>query len=196
MSQQVNDAAVIKIFGLEWFWANGAIVICMSVSLAYRFAKTNKDLLKLNVELEDRIDRRTAALNTMNSELQEANAQLIQLDQMKTQFVSQASHDLRTPLTAIKGSLDNLLMGIAGALNEKQQKVMTRATTSVDQFTNLINDVLDLNRIETGRIVLEKSDITFKALAYNIINENRPASDQKQIQLAEFYYENLKFLVS
>jgi signal transduction histidine kinase len=123
-------------------------------------------------------------LNHFNAELQEANTQLIQLDQMKTQFVSQASHDLRTPLTAIKGSLDNLLMGIAGALNEKQQKVMTRATTSVDRLTNLINDVLDLNRIETGRIVLEKSDIPFKALVDNIVNENRPAADQKQIQLA------------
>ena len=123
-------------------------------------------------------------LNLFNSELQDANAQLIQLDQMKTQFVSQASHDLRTPLTAIKGSLDNLLMGIAGALSEKQTKIMTRATTSVDRLTNLINDVLDLNRIETGRIVLEKTDIPFKALVENIINENRPASDQKQIQLA------------
>jgi signal transduction histidine kinase len=120
----------------------------------------------------------------MNIELQEANAQLIQLDQMKTQFVSQASHDLRTPLTAIKGSLDNLLMGIAGALNEKQQKIMTRATTSVDRLTNLINDVLDLNRMETGRIVLEKTDIPFKILVENIINENRPAAEQKQIQLA------------
>ncbi len=122
-------------------------------------------------------------LNNMNVELQEVNAQLVQLDQMKTQFVSQASHDLRTPLTAIKGSLDNLLMGIAGALNEKQQKVMIRATTSVDRLTNLINDVLDLNRIETGRIVLEKSDIPFKALVENIINENRPAAEQKQITL-------------
>ncbi len=123
------------------------------------------------------------SLNKFNTDLQEANAQLIQLDQMKTQFVSQASHDLRTPLTAIKGSLDNLLMGIAGALTEKQQKVMLRATTSVDRLTNLINDVLDLNRIETGRIVLEKSDIPFKALVENIVNENRPAAEQKNIQL-------------
>jgi signal transduction histidine kinase len=130
------------------------------------------------------IQSANSQLNDLNVELQDANAQLIQLDQMKSQFVSQASHDLRTPLTAIKGSLDNLLMGIAGALNEKQQKVMTRATTSVDRLTNLINDVLDLNRIETGRVVLEKTDIPFKALVENIISENRPAAEQKQIQLA------------
>ena len=151
--------------------------IFLAVFLAVRHARTSVEIELLNVELEDRVAHRTA-------ELEKANHELRELDKMKTQFVSQASHDLRTPLTAIKGSLDNLLMGIAGALNEKQQKVMTRATTSVDRLTNLINDVLDLNRMETGRIVLEKSDIPFKALVENIINENHPAAEQKQIQLA------------
>ncbi len=151
-------------------------LISISISISYRFARSVGGLKTLNLELEDRVAHRTA-------ELEQANHELRELDKMKTQFVSQASHDLRTPLTAIKGSLDNLLMGIAGALNEKQQKVMTRATTSVDRLTNLINDVLDLNRIETGRIVLEKSDIPFKALVENIINENQPAADQKQITL-------------
>ncbi len=160
-----------------------AFIISMSIYISYRSARSHKDLEKLNIELEDRVERRTQELNSMNVELQEANAQLIQLDQMKTQFVSQASHDLRTPLTAIKGSLDNLLMGIAGALNEKQQKVMTRATTSVDRLTNLINDVLDLNRIETGRVVLEKSNIPFKTLVENIMNENHPAAELKKITL-------------
>lgn len=122
-------------------------------------------------------------LNSMNAELQEANAQLMQLDQMKSAFVSQASHDLRTPLTAIKGSLDNLVMGIAGELNEKQTRVMQRATKSVDRLTNLVNDVLDLSRIESGRIVLEKSNIPFNILVENTIAENKPASDQKHIGL-------------
>lgn len=123
-------------------------------------------------------------LNQFNAELQEANAQLIQLDQMKSAFVSQASHDLRTPLTAIKGSLDNLIVGIAGDLNEKQARIMERATKSVDRLTNLINDVLDLSRIESGRIVLEKSDIPFKTLVENSINENRPAAALKQIPIS------------
>ncbi len=121
--------------------------------------------------------------------LEVRNQELVKLDKMKSQFVSQASHDLRTPLTAIKGSLDNLLMGIAGELTEKQSKVMTRATKSVDRLTNLINDVLDLSRIESGRIVLEKTDVPFKALVENIISENQPAADQKQIKLTCEYGE-------
>ncbi len=184
-------AAIVMKCGLVFY------LLSVSIYLTQRSGRSNKELHKLNIELEDRVEQRTRELeqandeldttnqylNNTNVELQEANAQLIQLDQMKTQFVSQASHDLRTPLTAIKGSLDNLLMGIAGALTEKQQKVMLRATTSVDRLTNLINDVLDLNRIETGRIVLEKSDIPFKALVENIFNENHPAAEQKNIQL-------------
>ena len=124
----------------------------MSIYLAYRFAKTTKNFQILNVELEDRVERRTAALeesndelstandslNTMNADLQEANAKLQVLDQMKSAFLSQASHDLRTPLTAIKGSLDNVLMGIGGALSEKQQTVLTRASTSVNRLGKLI----------------------------------------------------------
>jgi signal transduction histidine kinase len=127
--------------------------------------------------------RTNEQLNQSNAELQHANAQLIQIDQMKSAFVSQASHDLRTPLTAIKGSLDNLILGIAGALTEKQEKIMTRAVKSVDRLTDLVNDVLDLSRIESGRMVLEKSNVPSKTLVENIINENKPAAEQKRIQL-------------
>jgi signal transduction histidine kinase len=158
-------------------------IITLSIYLAYKFAKSNIRLEAITIELEDRVLQRTEELVAANRELHNVNEELRELDKMKTQFVSQASHDLRTPLTAIKGSLDNLLMGIAGALSEKQAKIMTRATTSVDRLTNLINDVLDLNRIETGRIILEKTDIPFKALVENIINENHPAADLKQITL-------------
>ncbi len=158
-------------------WTTFFFLVFISIYLSFRFARMAKNLNLLNVELEDRVAKRTA-------ELERANEELRELDKMKSQFVSQASHDLRTPLTAIKGSLDNLLLGIAGDLNEKQQKVMTRATKSVDRLTNLINDVLDLNRIETGRMVLEKSNVPIKTLVENIINENKPAADLKRIQLS------------
>ncbi|MFB3789105.1 MAG: ATP-binding protein [bacterium] len=117
-------------------------------------------------------------------QVQEANVQLQQLDQMKSTFVSQASHDLRTPLTAIKSSLDNLKRGVGGGLNEKQDKVVERASHSVDRLTHLINDVLDINRIESGRMVLEKSDINFGAVIQNAVYENHPAADQKRIILS------------
>ncbi len=180
------------------FWIQIVFFLSVSIYLSYDFAKTYRELEQMNIRLEERVEQRTQELaeangelnatneylNEANAELQSANAQLLELDKMKSAFVSQASHDLRTPLTAIKGSLDNLLLGIAGNLNEKQEKIMTRAVKSVDRLTDLVNDVLDLSRIESGRMVLEKSNVPIKTLVKNIVNENKPAADQKQIHLS------------
>ncbi len=170
-TEYVNTMLVFYMYGLL------LLLISMSIHLAKKFAVLNQELESMNIELENRVAQRTA-------ELEQANEELRELDKMKSAFVSQASHDLRTPLTAIKGSLDNLLLGIAGELNEKQQKVMSRATKSVDRLTSLVNDVLDLSRIESGRMVLEKTNVPIKTLIENIINENKPAAEQKRIQLS------------
>ncbi len=127
--------------------------------------------------------------------LAETNKQLRELDKMKSQFISQASHDLRTPLTAIKGSLDNLVLGIAGTLSEKQGKIMTRAVKSVDRLTDLVNDVLDLSRIESGRMIVERSNVPFSTLVENIIAENKPAADAKSITLTRNQKSEYQFQI-
>jgi signal transduction histidine kinase len=133
-----------------------------------------QELKTLNEELEKRVKSRTA-------ELEEANAKLRELDQMKTAFVQQASHDLRTPLAAIKGSLDNLQIGVAGELNEKQKRILDRATRSVDRLTALINDVLDLSRIESGRTKLEKTNVSLKTITENALQECCPGVEAKHL---------------
>jgi signal transduction histidine kinase len=122
-------------------------------------------------------------LERSNAQLQRANDELRELDKMKSAFVSQASHDLRTPLTAIKSSLDNLVRGVGGGLNERQKHVMDRAVRAVDRLTHLINDVLDINRIEAGRIVLDVSEVALDELVQRVVHENEPAADQKKITL-------------
>lgn len=151
----------------------------IAVSRHLRLQHTNTALERSNLQLHTT----TGELETANVELHTANEELLELDKMKSSFVSQASHDLRTPLTAIKGSLDNLMRGVGGGLNERQSKVMGRALRSVDRLTALINDVLDINRIETGRMVLEKSSVPFHTLVDNIVQENQPAAVQKGITL-------------
>ena len=83
--------------------------------------------------------------------LQDANIRLQELDELKTDFFSNVSHELRTPMTAIKGYIDNMLDGIAGTLNEKQDRYLTRVKSNADRLTRLINDLLDLSRIDRGR---------------------------------------------
>jgi signal transduction histidine kinase len=157
-----------------------ARVILMAI---LNYPETIQDLKDLTEDLEKRVNERTAELKQTNKKLKEANERLRELDKMKSSFVSQASHDLRTPLTAIKGSLDNLSIGIAGELNKKQMKILSRATRSVDRLTNLVNDILDLSRIESGRIVLEKQDVYLDTIIQSVLQENKPAADLKQIQL-------------
>lgn len=158
---------------------------CMRVVVMaiLNYPSTIQDLKDLTEDLEKRVEERTAELKEANRQLQIANERLQELDKMKSAFVSQASHDLRTPLTAIKGSLENLSLGIAGEMNEKQKKILDRATRSVDRLTHLINDVLDLSRIESGRVVLEKANVSMKSIVEQAIQENRPAAELRRISL-------------
>lgn len=82
--------------------------------------------------------------------------QLEQLDQTKSSFVSIASHELRTPLTSIKGSLSLLSSGIAGEMNESAQNLLTIANNESNRLIRLINELLDLAKIEAGEFPLQK----------------------------------------
>ena len=105
------------------------------------------------------------------------------LDKMKSDFVSNVSHELRTPLTAIKGSADNMLDGITGSLNEKQVRYLTRIKFNADRLTRLINDLLDLSRIEAGKIELKPTYLSLVTLAQEVAESIRPAALEKLISL-------------
>lgn len=79
----------------------------------------------------------------------------IEADRAKSEFVSTVSHELRTPMTSIKGYTDLLLMGVVGALNPQQHHFLEVIKSNADRLTALINDLLDLSRIETGRLRLD-----------------------------------------
>ena len=73
------------------------------------------------------------------------------LDRMKDEFISTVSHELRTPLTSIRGALGIALSGILGEVNEKARNLLRIALTNSDRLVRLINDILDLERIQSGR---------------------------------------------
>ena len=78
----------------------------------------------------------------------------VQLDRLKTEFVATVSHELRTTMTSIKGYVDILLMGAAGALNEQQVEFLDIVRDNTQRLTVLVNDLLDISRIESGRVTL------------------------------------------
>jgi len=78
----------------------------------------------------------------------------VEADRAKTEFVSMVSHELRTPMTSIKGYTDLLLMGATGVLSDDQQKFLSVVKDNVDRLSILVNDLLDISRIESGRMML------------------------------------------
>ncbi|MBI2577814.1 MAG: HAMP domain-containing histidine kinase [Candidatus Wildermuthbacteria bacterium] len=116
-------------------------------------------------------------------ELAKTYAKLKQLDEAKSEFISIVSHQLRTPLTAMKGYLSMLVEGTYGKSTPKTQKVLENVFNSNERLINLVNDILNISRIEAGKIHIEITDIDLDALAKSLFEELRIKADEKKIKL-------------
>ena len=106
-----------------------------------------------------------------------------EIDQMKSDFISLVSHELRTPLTSIIGFVSFILDGKAGAINDRQRNSLVRVQRQSKRLAALINDLLDISRIESGRIQMEQAPISILDIVTQRIEEIRPQADEKSIQL-------------
>jgi PAS domain S-box-containing protein len=106
-----------------------------------------------------------------------------EIDQMKSDFISLVSHELRTPLTSIIGFVSFILDGKTGPINEKQQNSLIRVQRQSKRLAALISDLLDVSRIESGRIQMNQEPIMLLEIANQRIEEIRPQADAKVIQL-------------
>ncbi len=126
------------------------------------FAGSMADLIALSLEVSQRRQAERALREAHDSlerkvadrtrELSEANTQLQELDRLKSEFLATMSHELRTPLNSIIGFTGILRQGLAGPLNEEQQKQLGMVQFSARHLLSLINDLLDLSRIESGKM--------------------------------------------
>lgn len=106
-----------------------------------------------------------------------------EIDKMKSDFVALVSHELRTPLTSIIGFISLILDGKAGPLNEVQQQSLTRAHRQSERLATMINDLLDISRIEAGRIVMKLEPVNLTEIAQQRLEELKPQADEKTIKL-------------
>ncbi len=111
--------------------------------------------------------------------LQAANEKLKVLDKMKSEFVSIASHQLRSPLTSIRGYASMLGEGSYGKLTAKGQEVVERITESAKYMALSVEDYLNVSRIEAGNMKYEMSDFSLKEIAEKIVDEIRPVALKK-----------------
>ena len=106
-----------------------------------------------------------------------------ELDKIKTEFISVVSHELRTPLTSIKGYTDLLLSGQTGEINEIQREFLGILQSSANRLGNLINDILDISRIEAGRLDVKQEPLDYGNLVSDMLRLMKAAADEKEISL-------------
>ena len=108
----------------------------------------------------------------------------VEVDRLKSEFVATVSHELRTPMTAIKGYVDILLMGAAGPLTDQQRRFLETVKNNTERLNILVADLLDISRIEAGRVALMLEPIDLRSLLTDVVTERLRAAEQQGRTLA------------
>lgn len=122
-------------------------------------------------------------LEILSKQLELANKRLQELDKAKTEFLSVASHQLRTPLTAIKGYVSMILEGDYGPTTDIQHETLKNVFESAQRLVFLINDLLDLSRIESGRMEFDFVALDLNEMIKSVITELKQKAEQKHLYL-------------
>jgi signal transduction histidine kinase len=124
-------------------------IIGKELAVAVLNAKAYAEIQEFNLTLQARVDHATGRLRVANRHLKE-------LERAKDEFISMASHQLRTPLTTIKGYLSMMLEGDAGKLTKAQEEFVGYAFGSSERMVNLISDLLNVSRLSAGRFLIQR----------------------------------------
>ena len=146
------------------------------LAIAIDNATAYSQIERLNLGLEKKVLERTA-------QLEAANVQLKELNQLKSAFVSVVSHELRTPMTSIRVYAENMLDGLIGSLTDEQSRYLTRILFNVDRLTRLSTDLLDLSKIESGKVELRLERLSLDEVLNDIVEGFRHSLKENSITL-------------
>ncbi len=193
----------------RWVWDRG-FPIRDGAGAVYRVAGITQDITerkaaeqeirRLNSDLERRVSERTAELDQVNRELAVRNQEVERANRLKSEFLASMSHELRTPLNAIIGFSDLLARGKNGSLSEKNQHFVRHVQEAARHLLQLINDILDLSKIEAGRVELEPQEFLVSAALEEVLSVITPLAVNKAIRLSTtaspeqvIYAERIRF---
>ena len=195
LESSVNGAARSELHSLSGYRASGeafpleASVSCLEVAGNCTFtiiARDVTDRLRAEDALRTQavsLAKNAAELRELNNELQERQEALERAMTARNRFYASMSHELRTPINAIIGYNTLLLDGIYGPLNEKQAHGLQRTHKAANHLLELVNDVLDLSKIEAGKIELTLQPVAFPGLIEDLFVTVRPLADEHDTSL-------------
>ncbi len=158
--------------------------------LSENFNEMSARLKELYGGLEEMVDQRTKELLEERQKLQDALRELavardqaISANQTKSEFVSVVSHELKIPMTSIKGYGDLMLSGMTGELNPQQREFLITVRNNVQRMTTLVNDLADISRIETGNLRLERAAVDLRHVIDEVITATQNQITTKEQEL-------------
>jgi len=167
--------------------SGGGILIIKDVT---EVAKLEQQLKEYSEQLERKVEERTKALAAANKELRtrqeelaRANTQLKEMDRLKSEFLATMSHELRTPLNSIIGFTSIILQGIPGEINKEQRKQLSMVYSAARHLLSLINDILDLSRIESGKMEVSMERFKIQGVVSEVAESMSPMISQKDLRL-------------
>ena len=157
-----------------FYGTSGPLVVWFSLRIIRQWNLEKElaevEVLRLNAELQQRVEERTRELREKNEALAAANRQLQELDRLKSEFVSLVSHELRAPLTNMRGALE-LMEGGCPALNSTCARMFVIVNTQVNRLGRMVDEVLNVSRIEAGGLTLAHEAVDVVWLADRVIDE-------------------------
>ncbi|MBL7021496.1 MAG: PAS domain S-box protein [Nitrospinaceae bacterium] len=132
---------------------------------------------------ENEVKAAKTKLQRKMTELAKVNKELAKKDQLKSIFLASMSHELRTPLNSIIGFTGIMLQGLAGKLSEEQQKQMRIVFNSANHLLSLINEVLDVSKIEAGQMLLSYSEFQLEEIMEEVATTISPLANEKNLQI-------------
>jgi len=157
------------------------------------------ELINANKELRNEIKERKRAeeeLRRSQTKIEQQNIQLKKADQLKTDFLNITSHELRTPMSAIKGYVQIILKQTLGQINDEQKKALDVVLRNTDRLDALIQDILDISRLESGTMKFVVEHIEIRKMLDEIVETMRPYANQKEIKINMQIEEHLPELVA
>lgn len=150
-------------------------ILSPEVAVTIKNAKSYEEIRRFNITLREEVERAT-------KELRVANEKLKELDKLKDEFISMASHELKTPTGAIRDRLW-MIENKSGELDTKQQKHIEVAYSEANRLLNLVNDMLNVSRIEQNRIQLNIGEVDLDEIIYEVIDEYKASAEKRNLEL-------------